>query len=187
MEKIQTGKYVELGYDLYEVSEKGQKLVHQTNTEDPERFIFGVTPGMIVPLEKAVEGLGVGDTFDVIVKAEEAFGPRDDEQIATLERGIFEVDGKFDEEHIKKGAIVPMMTSEGYRINGVVIEVTAENVTMDFNHPLAGKDVRFAGKILAVRDATAEELNPQHGCGCGCHGDCDDHCGCDDDHCSGCH
>lgn len=183
MEKIQTGKYVALGYDLYEVSADSQKLVHQTNPEDPERFIFGVTPGMIAPLEKAVEGLSVGDKFDVTVKAEEAFGPREDEQIATLDREIFEVDGKFDEEHIKKGAIVPMMTADGYRINGIVLEVTADKVKMDFNHPLAGKDVRFSGKILAVRDATPEELNPQHGCGCGCHGDCGDDCGCDDHHC----
>ncbi len=183
MEKIQVGKYVELGYDLYEVNADSQKLVHQTNPEDPERFIFGVTPGMIAPLEKAVEGLSVGDKFDVTVKAEEAFGPREDDQIATLDRDIFEVDGKFDEEHIKKGAIVPMMTADGYRINGIVLEVTADKVKMDFNHPLAGKDVRFSGKILAVRDATAEELNPQHGCGCGCHGDCSDDCDCDDHNC----
>lgn len=183
MEKIQVGKYVELGYDLYEVNADSQKLVHQTNPEDPERFIFGVTPGMIAPLEKAVEGLSVGDKFDVTVKAEEAFGPRENDQIATLDRDIFEVDGKFDEEHIKKGAIVPMMTADGYRINGIVLEVTADKVKMDFNHPLAGKDVRFSGKILAVRDATAEELNPQHGCGCGCHGDCSDDCDCDDHNC----
>lgn len=183
MEKIQVGKYVELGYDLYEINADNQKLVHQTNPEDPERFIFGVTPGMIAPLEKAVEGLSVGDTFDVTVKADEAFGQREEDQIATLDREIFEVDGKFDEEHIKKGAIVPMMTADGYRINGIVLEVTADKVKMDFNHPLAGKDVRFSGKILAVRDATAEELNPQHGCGCGCHGDCSDDCGCDDHNC----
>lgn len=185
MEKIEPGKYVELGYDLYQIDAKGEKLVHQTDEEDPERFVFGVTRGMILPLEKAVDGLTVGDTFDVTVKAADAFGPHDPEQVATLEREIFEVDGKFDTEVIKPGAVLPMMTADGFRINGVVAEVTDKSVRMDFNHPLAGKDVRFKGRILAVRDATAEELKPQTGCGCGCQGgDCGDGCGCDQqNHC----
>lgn len=183
MERIQPGKYVELGYDLYEITPDGEKLVHQTTTDDPEKIIFGVTPGVIVPLEKAVEGLEAGGEFDVTVKADEAFGSHDPEQVATLPRDIFEVEGKFDESTIKAGAILPMMTADGFRINGVVKEVTPTDVIMDFNHPLAGKDVRFKGMILTVRDATPEELQPQHGCGCGCHGDdCSDGCGCNEHH-----
>lgn len=185
MEKIQPGKYVELGYDLYEVTSAGEQLVHQTDSDDPEKIIFGVTRGMIRPLEEAIDGLGVGDTFDVKVEAKDAFGPVDPEQVATLGRDIFEVDGKFDSDTIKPGAVLPMMTADGFRINGVVTEVTDTDVKMDFNHPLAGKDVRFKGKIMTVRDATPEELQPTHGCGCGCHGDsCGDGCGCDEgDHC----
>ncbi|MDE5687861.1 MAG: FKBP-type peptidyl-prolyl cis-trans isomerase [Paramuribaculum sp.] len=191
MEKIQPGKYVELGYDLYEVSPQGEKLVHQTDANDPEKIIFGVTRGMIRPLEVAIDGLEPGGEFDVTVKADEAFGPRDPEQIVTLEKDVFEVDGKFDADTVKPGAVLPMMTADGYRINGVVTEVTDKEVKMDFNHPLAGKDVRFKGKIITVRDATPEELQPAHGCGCGCDHDscgdgCGDSCGCHDDGC-GCH
>lgn len=187
MEKIQPGKYVELGYDLYEVNPNGgQILVHQTDVKDPERIIYGVTPGVIRPLEVAIENLTAGDEFDVTVKSDEAFGPYDPEQVAHLEKDIFLVDGKFDSEMIKKGALVPMMTAEGFRINGLVIDVTDKEVVMDFNHPLAGKDVRFKGKIIAVRDATPEELKPA--CGCGCSGGCSDG-GCGDgegDCCGGC-
>lgn len=191
MEKIQPGKYVELGYDLYEVSPQGEKLMHQTDANDPEKIIFGVTRGMIRPLEVAIDGLEPGGEFDVTVKAEEAFGPHDPEQIVTLEKDVFEVDGKFDADTVKPGAVLPMMTADGYRINGVVTEVTDKEVKMDFNHPLAGKDVRFKGKIITVRDATPEELQPAHGCGCGCDHDscgdgCGDSCGCHDDGC-GCH
>jgi len=180
MEKIQPGKYVEMGYDLYQVAADGtETLVHQTDAEEPERVVFGVTRGMIVPLEKAIDGLGVGDRFDVTVKAAEAFGPVDPEQIATLDRDIFLVDGKFDEEVIKPGALLPMMTADGFRINGRIVEVTATHVRMDFNHPLAGKDVRFKGEILVVRDATPEELQPSCGGGCGgCGGNCGDNCDC---------
>lgn len=186
MEKIQPGKYVELGYDLYEVTPEGEKLVHQTNVNDPEKIVFGVTRGMIVPLEQAIDGLEKGATFDLVVKAADAFGPYDNEQIAELPRDIFEVDGKFDDKTVTMGAVLPMMTADGYRINGIVLEVTDKDVKMDFNHPLAGKDVRFKGTILEVRDATPEEISPSHGCGCGCNhegcgdGQCGDGCGCGD-------
>ena len=72
-----------------------------------------------------------------------------------------------------------MMTADGYRINGVVKDVTDKEVVMDFNHPLAGKDVRFKGKVTLVRDATPEELQPAQGCGCsgGCGSDCGSDCG----------
>lgn len=190
MEKIQQGKYVEMVYDLYKVSPDGtQTLVHQSDDSDPERFVYGVTPGMVIPLEKAIFSLGVGDKFDLIVKAEDAFGPHDPNNVMDLSKELFLVDGKFDAEFVKKGALVPMMTADGFRINGLVVDVTAEVVKMDFNHPLANDDVRFDGKILTVRDATAEELNPSCGCGCGCgdHGcGCDDGCDCGDDHGCGC-
>jgi FKBP-type peptidyl-prolyl cis-trans isomerase SlyD len=183
-ETIVPGKYVELGYDLYEIAADGsEKLVHQTDLEDPEKIIFGITQGMIVPLEKAIEGLAVGEKFDVVAKCNEAFGPREDDQIAELDREIFEIDGKFDEEHICVGAVVPMMTADGYRISGIVTEVNNKKVKMDFNHPLAGKDIRFKGQIITVRDATPEELQPAQGCGCGggCNcgdGGCGNGCNC---------
>ena len=51
MEKIQQGKYVEMVYDLYKVNADGSEtLVHQSDESDPERFVYGVTPGMVVPL-----------------------------------------------------------------------------------------------------------------------------------------
>lgn len=184
MEKIEPGKYVELVYDLYEITPDGdEKLVHQVDPSDPEKIVSGVTPGVIIPLEKALQGLKAGDTYNVFVNAEEAFGPRDDEQIVELDKDIFEVDGKFDSDVIKPGASVPMMTADGFKINGEVLEVGPEKVKMDFNHPLAGKNVRFKGSVLTVRDATPEELQPVHGCGCGCHSaDCEEGCGCGDHH-----
>ena len=186
--KVAPGMYVELGYDLYEIAPDGtQVTVHQTNADEPECIIFGVTEGVLEPLEKALDGLQVGETFDVTVTSDKAFGPYDKEKVVDLDREIFVVDGKFDSETVKVGAAVPMMTSEGYRIMGRVLNISGDKVTMDFNHPLAGRDVRFCGKVLNVRPATEEELHPVHHCGCGCdhgHDDCgcgDDHCGCGDD------
>lgn len=204
MTKIEPGKYVELGYDLYAVEADGsEKLVHQTDAKDPEKIVFGVTRGVIEPLEKAIEGLAKGDSFNVEATADEAFGPYDPDQVVELDKELFIVDDKFDTDVIKVGAYVPMMTADGFRINGLVKEVTDTKVKMDFNHPLAGKSVRFDGRITEVRDATEAELHPAGGCGChggdgcGCGDDCgcdhDHDCGCDHDHnheggcCGGCH
>ena len=114
MEKIQPGKFVALAYDLYEVNDNGEeKLVHQTDVNDPETLVVGATQGVIVPLETALNGLSVGDKFDVVATAEEAFGPRSEEDIVTLSKEIFKVDGKFDSDIVKVGEYVPLMTSEG--------------------------------------------------------------------------
>lgn len=181
MEKIIPGKYVELGYDLYKINADGSEtLMHQTQKEDPEKIVFGVTQGMIKPLEQAIEGLCAGDKFNVTVSADEAFGEHLEENVVTLERDIFLVDGKFDANVVAEGKYVPMMTADGYKINGLVKKVTDTEVTLDFNHPLAGSAVRFDGTVLTVREATPEDIKPQHGCGCGCHGEGGDDCGCGD-------
>lgn len=194
-EIIKPGKYTELVYKLFQVEPDGtETLIYESEAEEPEKLVFGVTRGLLPVLEKALDGLAAGEKFDITAGPDEAFGHHDPEQVAELERAVFEIDGKFDDENIKAGRRLPMMTADGYRIDGLVTEVTPTHVKMDFNHPLVDKTVRFDGEIKVVRDATPEEITPSHGGGCGCgdHCGCDsDSCGCDDaDHscgCSGCH
>lgn len=194
MEKIQPGKYIEFTYDLSKINADGsEEVLHQMVDEDPEKAIFGVTQGFVPALERGLENLQPGDTFDIVATPEEGFGPYSEEEISTLPREIFLIDGKFDEDLFKPGLYVPMMTADGYQINGVIKEVTPEHVVVDFNHPLAKDTVRFKGKVTEVRDPRPEELQPAEGCHCGhcgCHdGDegacgCGDDCGCtEDDHC----
>ena len=82
-----------------------------------------------------------------------------------------------------------MMTAEGYRILGRVLEVTDKHVRMDFNHPFAGLTVRFDGRIEQVREATPDEIKPAGGgcCGggCGSHG-CDEGSSCGGGCCGNC-
>ncbi len=193
MERIEPGKLVEFAYELYQLEKEGEVLVYTTPEEQPEQIIFGVTQGVFVPLEQALQGKAADETFDVTMKAKEAFGVYDMEKVVELDKSIFEVDGKFDDEMVKVGNMLPMINSDGHQLLGKVLEITDTHVKMDFNHMLAGKDVRFKGKVLLVRDATPEELHPAAGCGCGCsHEDCSDGCGCDEshgcgDHGCGCH
>lgn len=177
MEKIQPGKYVEIAYDLY-ASLPGQPeaQVHTVEASEPERFIYGVTPGLIPALASVLDGLAQGDPFDVEVPADQAI-PFNPDDVATLGRDLFLDDsGKLDS-RIKTGAKVPMFTADGYQITGTVLEVTPDHVKMDFNHPLVGHSLHFTnGKVVTVRDATPEELHPSRcggGCG-GCGGGCGD-------------
>ena len=144
----------------------------------------------IVPLKK-------GDKFDFTIPSAEAYGEYNDEHVLDLPKHIFEIEGKFDSERIVAGNIVPLMDSEGRRMNGTVVEVKPDIVVVDMNHPLAGADLNFVGEVVESRPATNEEIQEVvnmmggGGCSCGCdscgdgcgdgcgdHG-CGDHCGCD--------
>ena len=76
-----------------------------------------------------------------------------------------------------EGNVVPLMDSEGNRLQAQVVSVTDSHVTVDLNHPLAGENLHFKGKVLEVREATEEELNALLGGGCGCGSGCS----CDDE------
>lgn len=175
MEKIKPGKFVELVYDLYEVAEPTEILMYQFTDERPDNFVFGMDNGMLESFKKAIEGKNQGEDFDITLPPAEAFGPIVEDYVMDFDKNLFEVDGVFDDERIKPGNTIEMMTPDGHQIPGDVLEVTADKVKIDFNHPLAGQTIHFKGKVKTVRDATQEELNPKVGC-----------CGCGDDHGQGC-
>lgn len=177
METVKPGKYVELAYDLFEVDGKKEELMLSMTKERPECIVFGVEENVLPALCYAIENKKAGDKFDLTIRPEEAFGERHKEHVMELDRELFEVEGKFDDKHVYEGAAITMMTMEGQPVQGLVEKVTPLKVTVDFNHPLAGKTVHFKGEILTVRDATEKELHPSCGggcCGCGDHG-CSDH------------
>jgi FKBP-type peptidyl-prolyl cis-trans isomerase SlyD len=184
--KITSNKSVSAEYELYVDGEtEGElELMEKATAEQPLNFIYGV--GMMLPkFEENLFGLAVGDTFDFIINNEEAYGPYEDENVLDLDRSIFEIDGKLDTEMVFEGNVVPLMDNEGHRINAQVVEVTDTHVKVDLNHPLAGENLHFKGKVLEVREATEKELNALMGtgggCGCGSGGCGDNGCGCDDE------
>lgn len=192
METITTGKFVELVYDLYEVAGHSEILMFKFTDEQPDRFVFGLEQGMLESFKKGIEGLKVDEEFEIKLTPEQAFGEIRQDLIMEFKREMFEVDGKFDSERIIPGNVIEMMAENGQRVPGHILEVTDKTVKIDFNHPLAGQNLRFKGKVKTVRDATPEELQPKSccsGCSCGHDHDHDEECGCGcgDDCCSGCH
>lgn len=166
---ITKNKMVSLTYDLRIEGTEGE-LIEQATAGKPLTFIYGT--GMMLPkFEALLEGLEEGRSFEISLSCDEAYGELDENAIVDLPKHIFIIDGNFDEDIIKPGNTVPMMSTNGQRMNGLVLEVTEDTVKMDFNHPLAGEDLFFKGEILEVRDASEEELAATMG-GCGCGGGC---------------
>lgn len=175
---------VEIAYKIFLVEKDGDTMIYEFKADKPDRFVFGHEPGMLESFTRNLEGLKAGDEFDFILSPIEAFGERNPELVQVLDKSLFVIEGEFDSDRVYVGAFVPMMTSDGMRIEGIVKEITDDTVTIDFNHQLAGETVKYTGKVINVRQATEEEKNPpRHQCG-GCGGgDCG---GCNDDKKEGC-
>ena len=171
-------KVVAVSYEL-RVAGKSE-LIEKVTDQQPLKFILG-SGNLLQKFEENLTGLKIGDSFDFVLKTEEAYGVVNQEAIVELPKNIFEVNGVVDEEMLSIGNTIPMSDHNGNRFNGKVIDVTAELVKMDFNHPLAGESLHFKGAVVEVREATEEELEHGHlhsenagGCGCG------SGCGCGD-------
>lgn len=175
-QKVGPGKFVAYSYKLY--NDANNELLFEAPEDAPDVMVFGASQEVVPGLIETIKGLGKGDRFGVTLPPQLAFGERNPEYVMNLEKEIFERDGKLADE-VKVGTILPMITQEGFRVQGTVTSIDNKNVTMDFNHPFAGLNVRYEGEIKEVRDATPEEIQPAHTCGCGgCSGgSCGEGCG----------
>jgi FKBP-type peptidyl-prolyl cis-trans isomerase SlyD len=148
---------------------EGETTVEQTSVQEPFVFLFGV--GQLLPeFEANLIGKTVGAAFDFRIEAANGYGVYQLEHIVNIPMDAFlDEEGKLDSEMIATGKSVPMMDNEGNRLWGKVLGVEADHVRMDFNHPLAGKQLHFVGEVLEVRTAEADELAHGHAHGAGGH------------------
>lgn len=161
--KIEKNKVVALTYDLHSSIGETKEHTHVESTEsgNPLVFLFGAG-NMIPDFEKNLEGKSAGDSFEFSIGSGNAYGENDPSAIVNVPVDIFKVDGVVDLKLLQTGNIIPLSDNEGNRMNGKVVKIDGENVLMDFNHPLAGHDLHFKGKISEVREATAEEISHGH-------------------------
>lgn len=193
-------KFISATYEMYEVGEGTQPLLEAATEERPMVIMtdFGMLP--LTAFEDKLKVLATGEEFDITLNPEEAFGEYVAERVVDLDKQIFSVDGVFDEVHIREGVIVPLQNEQGQRFMAQIAKIGDTTVTVDLNHPLAGKSLRFKGRILESHDATEDEIMAMlnqmnhHGCGGGgCSGSCgncgEGGCGgnCGEGGCGGCH
>lgn len=112
----------------------------------------------IVPgLERALVGKSAGDELSVHIEPEEAYGERINELVQQVPGDMFET-----EQEITVGMQFHAQAAEGQMVVVTVTEIDDETVTVDGNHPLAGKALNFEVKVIDIRDATEEELSHGH-------------------------
>ncbi len=117
---------------------------------EPLEFVMG-DGSLIEGLELALYGLKVGDKQVVTIEPREAFGYPDPDNVHTLPRSEFPADLS-----PQAGQIMAFTTPSGEEIPGAIVEVGENDVTVDFNHPLAGHEIVFDVEILAIAPGAVE-------------------------------
>ena len=179
--KVAKNKVVAVSYEL---NVEG-KTADKAGSDAPLEYIHGT--GMLLPkFESELESKEPGDKFEFTLTPEEGYGAYDPKYKVDIPKSAFEIDGKLREDLLVPGNVIPMLNSAGQVVQGKVESVGEDSVTMDFNHPMAGKTLHFTGKVESVREASEKELKeglhgeylPKDGCHCGKDCSCDDSCDC---------
>jgi FKBP-type peptidyl-prolyl cis-trans isomerase SlyD len=149
---IEKNRVVTLNYTLRD--EQGT-IIDASSGRAPLSYLHG--KGNIIPgLEQALSGKAAGDKLDVTVAPEQGYGPRDERLVQIVPRTKFgEVEG------LAPGVQVRVGGPQGARIVSVV-RVDRDFVTIDGNHPLAGRTLHFSVEIAEVRKASHEEVAHGH-------------------------
>ena len=191
--KIESEKVVTLTYEMYINGENGsEELIERATEQRPLVYCHGEKM-MLPAFEEALVGKEKGDSFDFRIDHQHAYGEYDENGVMELDKKLFfNGDGEFDSERVYVGNVIPMNTVDGQIVNAVVIAISENKVTIDLNHPFAGEDLHFVGKIIDVREADEKELDairhPHHcgKCHCDdCGSECGDNCQEENHHCGG--
>ena len=154
---IEKHHVVAVHYTLNALEENGEKsFIEKTDADNPFTFLYGV--GMMLPkFEEELQGMSAGEQKSFTITAEEGYGEKQDDATVQLPVEMFEQSGM-----PPVGAILPLQDPEGNHLNAIVLEVSPEAVTVDLNHPMAGKTLHFDIEVVATRPATEEELSHGH-------------------------
>ncbi len=158
--KIEKNKIVAVSYEL-KIAEKSEEVIDLAYEDSPLEFLFG-SGMMLQKFEENLNDLSKNDTFDFKLTSEEGYGTRNEDYVSDVPKNIFEQDGKIQDDLLTVGNVIPMQDENGGHFNGQVVSVENNMVKLDFNHPLAGEDLYFTGKIVNIREATEQELEHGH-------------------------
>jgi peptidylprolyl isomerase len=110
---------------------------------EPLEFTLGEEQ-VIAGFDQAVQGMEIGDRKTVTVPAEDAYGPRHEEALQTVPRELF------GEEEPSVGDIIGLTAQDGNEFMATVAAIGTEEITLDFNHPLAGEDLTFDLELVGI-------------------------------------
>jgi FKBP-type peptidyl-prolyl cis-trans isomerase SlyD len=149
---IGQNKVVTMNYTLKD--EQGN-VIQTTDNKEPFRFMSG-NKQILPKLEEEINVMIIGSKKNVKIPVKDAYGEYTEQAIQQVKKANFPQDVE-----LKVGMEFISNTPEGQQIPFVIKEIKNEEITVDFNHPLAGMDLEFDVELVDVRDATLEEI--QHG------------------------
>ena len=149
---VQDNLIVTLDYKLIVEEE----MLESTEDGEPIEFIQGI--GQVIPgLENAIYGMKVGDQKTVEIPPEEAYGEYDPESTQEAKKDEFS-----EEVPLDVGTFMDLEDDEGDMLSDQIVAAEEETVTLDFNHPLAGKTLTFEITLTDLRSPSEEELDHGH-------------------------
>lgn len=139
----------------FTVKDADEQIIDSSEGGSPLVYLHGQN-NIIPGLEAALQGKAIGDEFDVTIEPAEGYGDYNEEILQVMPREAFQ-----GVETIEPGMVFTAQTQSG-PVQLAVTKIEGEDVTVDPNHPLAGKTLNFTGSVLEVRDATEEEIAHGH-------------------------
>ena len=147
-QRISRNKVVQF---TYTICDDNDNVVEQVDL--PVQYVHGASSmGLIERVERALDGARVGDKVEASVPPAEGFGEHDPS--LTFEDDIDNVPPQFR----KVGTKVEMANDQGETKEFIITKIDDKKVTIDGNHPLAGKTAKFTVTVISIRDATPEEI-----------------------------
>ncbi len=140
------------------------------SSADREPLEFQIGSAMVIPaFEDAVKSMEIDSEKEISIKADDAYGQYNEDMIQQVSRS--EVEKSLPPQ---EGMTIHVLLENGSHAPALIKTVTEDSVFLDFNHPLAGKDLNFKLKLISIHEEAQQK-------GCGCGGGCGDDCDCDDD------
>lgn len=157
--RVGPGSFLTLHYRLSLAEQAGEgvvpglpgtasEVIFDTFTEKPATLQMGAGQ-LVEPLERCLLGLAEGESREFVLPCEQAFGPRNPELVRSVARSTLAANSPEDTEY-EPGDLVDFPAPDGQRFAGVLKSFDGEHAWFDFNHPLAGRTVRFDVRILGV-------------------------------------
>lgn len=145
-------KNVVVGID-YRLTLDDGTVVDNTEERGPLEYLHG--HGNLIPgLEKALEGLEIGADLSITFPPDEGYGQREVDKIVEVTKEQLGFEPEI-------GTVVAARLPDGREQHLLIADVVADKVTLDGNHPLAGKNLHFEVSVASMREATSEELSAE--------------------------
>ncbi|MDQ2691677.1 MAG: peptidylprolyl isomerase [Chloroflexota bacterium] len=152
VDSVQNNVVVSMEYSLHVDNEE----IDSSKGQDPLQFLVG-HGNIISGLEREMIGMKVGESKEVTIAPADAYGEFDEQAFMEVPRTAFP-----QEISVEEGAELTVRDDAGQSRYARIDAIDGDNVTLNFNHPLAGDELHFNVKVVGLREPTEEELEHGH-------------------------